>query len=232
MQKSIIILCLFIGNWFVTTTLMAQQNNKAEATIIYIGDPMCSWCYGFAPEIEKIQAHFKTLNFEVVLGGLRPYGKQTMKELSDFLKQHWQEIEEQTFQPFSYDILKLDDYVYDTEPASRAVETARQLNPAITLAFFKAVQTAFYHQNKSTHDINTYLNIAKTFDLDVTKFEQLFYAKEVIDLTRANFVRSSEMGVSGFPTLVLQVNDDYHLIAKGYQEAEAAIKQIEEVLQP
>lgn len=231
MQKTIIILILFVVNPFFNTKLMAQEGNKENATLIYFGDPMCSWCYGFAPEIEKIQHHFNELDFEVVLGGLRPYGKQTMRELNDFLKQHWQEIEEETFQPFSYDILKLDDYVYDTEPASRAVETARQMKPTVTLSFFKAVQTAFYHQNKSTHDINTYLDIAKTFDLDIIEFEKLFYTREVIDLTRANFVRSSEMGISGFPTLVLQINDDYHLITKGYEEAEGVIKRIEEVVE-
>jgi len=154
-----------------------------------------------------------------------------MGEMSEFLKEHWQEIEEETFQPFQYDILKLTDYVYDTEPASRAVETARQMNAAITLGFFSAVQTAFYYQNKSMHDINTYLEIAKSFELDVVEFEKLFYSKGVIDLTRANFTRSAEMGVRGFPTLVLQNGDQYHLITNGYQDAEGLIKKIEEIVE-
>jgi len=25
------------------------------STLIYISDPMCSWCYGFAPEISEIK---------------------------------------------------------------------------------------------------------------------------------------------------------------------------------
>jgi len=161
MHKSIIIFCILSAVFLFNTNLMAQEKDNSKATLIYIGDPMCSWCYGFAPEIEKIEQHFGELNFEVVLGGLRPYSKQTMSELSDFLKEHWLEIEEETHQPFGYDILEKSDYVYDTEPASRAVEVARQMKPAVTLTFFKAVQTAFYHQNKSTHDINTYLDIAK-----------------------------------------------------------------------
>lgn len=219
--------CVFL---FFNTNTMAQENDNSTATLIYFGDPMCSWCYGFAPEIEKIEKRFDELNFEVVLGGLRPYGKQKMAELSKFLKEHWQEIEEETLQPFNYDILKLSDYIYDTEPASRAVETARQMKPEITLDFFKAVQIAFYHQNKSTHDINTYLNIAKGFDLDIVEFEKLFYSKNVIELTRSNFVRSAEMGVRGFPTVVLQKGEDYHLITNGYQAADGLIKSIAEQL--
>jgi len=225
---SSLIICALL---FFNTNMMAQESDSSKATLIYIGDPMCSWCYGFAPEIEKIEQHFDELNFEIVLGGLRPYGKKTMGEMSEFLKKHWKEIEEETFQPFQYDILKLTDYVYDTEPASRAVETARQMNPAVTLDFFKAVQTAFYHQNKSTHDVNTYLEIAKSFDLDTVEFEKLYYSKAIIDLTRANFERSAEMGVRGFPTLALQKGDQYYMITNGYQEAEGLIKKIEEVIE-
>ena len=39
--------------------------------IIYIGDPMCSWCWGIAPELDRLQA-WTTLPFDVVVGGLRP----------------------------------------------------------------------------------------------------------------------------------------------------------------
>ena len=32
--------------------------NAQRDTLIYIGDPMCSWCYGFAPEMDKILEAF------------------------------------------------------------------------------------------------------------------------------------------------------------------------------
>jgi len=194
------------------------QNEEQTSKLIYFGDPMCSWCYGFAPEIEAIQQKFNHIPFEIVLGGLRPNGKQTMAELKDFLKEHWQEIEKETAQKFSYDILDIEDYVYNTEPASRAVEVARTLNPTIALPFFKEVQLAFYNENKSTHDINTYLNIAGKFDLDLQKFEELFYSNEIIENTLNNFAQSTEAGVRGFPTLVLQKGDSFHLVTNGYQK--------------
>ncbi|MFQ5523922.1 MAG: DsbA family protein, partial [Acidimicrobiia bacterium] len=37
--------------------------------LIYVGDPMCSWCWGFAPEIEDLADEYPV---EVVVGGLRP----------------------------------------------------------------------------------------------------------------------------------------------------------------
>ena len=31
--------------------------------IIYVGDPMCSWCWGFAHTIQEIYKTFKVLSF-------------------------------------------------------------------------------------------------------------------------------------------------------------------------
>lgn len=220
----ITVLLITIG---LKNDVMAQSNAK----IIYVGDPMCSWCYGFAPEIASITDHFNTVEFELILGGLRPYGEETMADLSDFLREHWEEIAEKTGQEFKYDLLKHDDFVYDTEPASRAVVAAQQQNSDITLAFYKAVQKAFYKENKSTHDINTYLAIAEKLDLDKEQFETDFYTDEVIQATRQNFITAQEMGVRGFPTLLLQVDEKTHLISNGYQEAEMIIKKIDKLLE-
>ena len=41
--------------------------------LIYVMDPMCSWCYGFAPVIKRLVAEQEgTLQFKLVMGGLRP----------------------------------------------------------------------------------------------------------------------------------------------------------------
>jgi len=43
----------------------------------YIADPMCSWCWGFAPIIEKIRERYSDrLNFGLMLGDLRPGTKE------------------------------------------------------------------------------------------------------------------------------------------------------------
>jgi len=209
------------------TELMAQANAK----IIYIGDPMCSWCYGFEPELTTVKDTFNELEFELILGGLRPYSKEKMSDLSEFLRHHWEEIAEKTGQKFSYELLEQDDFVYDTEPASRAVVCAQQQNEEVTMPFYKAVQEAFYRDNKSTHDINTYLTIAKTFDLDTDLFEFSYSEDETLKATRDNFLKAQEMGVRGFPTLMLEKDGELHLISNGYQSADVIIKKIRKIIE-
>ena len=126
------VLIIMNFNW-----LYAQD----KTTIIYIGDPMCSWCYGFAPEITKVKEHYSDFDFRLVMGGLRPNGTETMKDLDSFLKHHWKDVNKASNQPFKYDILDDKSFVYDTEPACRATVVVRAMAPEKEFEFFKAIQT-------------------------------------------------------------------------------------------
>ena len=198
-----------------------------ENALIYVGDTMCSWCHGFSPELDKLKSNHPELNFRLVMGGLRPYNTEKAIDMAEFLRSHWVEIGERTGQPFSLDILDDPNFIYDTEPASRAVVVARLMNPEIEYEFFKAVQHAFYAGNKNTNDVKTYLEIAKEYDLDVAEYEKLFTSEEAQLHTRSDFKLSSDMGVRGFPSMILKVGSRFVQIANGYQKAE----NIEEILQ-
>ena len=42
--------------------------------ILYFGDPMCSWCWGFAPVLKSIYEDFKAdAPLSIVVGGLHAY---------------------------------------------------------------------------------------------------------------------------------------------------------------
>ncbi len=206
---------------------MAQEKPK----LIYFGDPMCSWCYGFSPEFSKtIKSLGDNVDFEFVMGGLRPYNTETMTDLANFLKHHWEEVGKRSGQLFQYDILKEASITYDTEPACRAVVTARQINPAIEFEFFKAVQSAFYNENKNPNLTETYMEVAKKFNLDKNDFKNLFESEEMKNAVRGDFTRSAEMGVRGFPTVILKKDEELFLLTNGYTEAENIIRKVEQVI--
>lgn len=208
--------------FFLMTTNSSAQTNQ----LVYIGDPMCSWCYGFGPELDKVKAAFPELEFQMVMGGLRPYGKQKMTELSDFLKHHWEEIHERTGQEFKYDILSNPDFVYDTEPASRAVVSFIHLGGKDALHFFHKVQASFYKDNKNPHDVNTYLPLLQAFNIDEKEFATAFASEEMEKATLQGFQYAGQLGVRGFPSMILKQGDDFTLISNGYQEAEKIINTI------
>jgi putative protein-disulfide isomerase len=202
---------------------MAQNNNR----LIYFADPMCSWCYGFSPELTQVLDQLDdSTGFSIVLGGLRPYGTETMAQLGDFLQEHWQEVNERSEQIFNYDILKEDAFVYDTEPACRAVVLMRQLQPDRAFDFFKAVQKAFYQENKNTNRTETYVELAKDFGIEPNTFRTAFESEDIKTLVKKDFTQSAQLGIRGFPTLVLQQGENYYLISNGYMTAEQVADRI------
>lgn len=110
--------------------------------LIYLGDPMCSWCWGIAPELDRLSSQV-ALPFDVVVGGLRPgpsadrMNASTAARLAD----HWRHVEARSGQPFDFSILDDHTWTYDTEPACRAVVTMRRIDPDRTLNWFGASST-------------------------------------------------------------------------------------------
>lgn len=206
---------------FSNTSIMAQN----QPTLIYIGDPMCSWCYGFSPEFSEAGAQLTDqVRVKMIMGGLRPYNTETMTDLGDFLKHHWEDVQARSGQPFKFDILGDQDFVYDTEPSCRAVVTVRTIAPAKEWAFFKKIQEAFYFKNQNTNQLDTYLTIAKALDIDVEKFKKHYESDEMKQKVRADFTAAAEMGVRGFPSVVLEKDGQYYLIANGYTAAKNVVE--------
>lgn len=198
--------------------------------LIYFGDPMCSWCYGFAPELATIRSSLPALDFKLVLGGLRPYGKEPISGMKNFLLKHWTKIGESTGQAFSYDIFDNEDFYYDTEPSNRAVITARSMQADIDLAFYDAVQKAFYAESKNVLDANVFAEIADGFGLDKDEYIKRFESEELKSATRDSFSYTIEHGVNAFPTLVLETKERKYLLSRGYQKADVLLQKINQVL--
>jgi putative protein-disulfide isomerase len=215
------------------TLLLAMSFSWLQAqnpVIIYIGDPMCSWCYGFAPEISELKDALPDYEFKLVMGGLRPGGTETNKDLGEFLAHHWKDVEKRTDQPFNYDILKDESMVYDTEPACRAVVVARKMKPESELDFFKAVQSAFYVDGADMRSVETFVSIAKDFDFDTTEYKKLFESEDIRYETNADFQLSSEMGVRGFPSVVIRHDGQLFMVSNGYTTSSDLIKTINKVV--
>lgn len=191
---------------------------EEENALIYVGDTMCSWCYGFANNLDGFIAAHPELKLRLVQGGLRPNNVEKVVDMAEMLKSHWVEIHERTGQPFSHDILSDPDFIYDTEPASRAVVVVRMIDPTKEYDFFKAVQTAFYRDNKKTNQIDTYLDIAKELNIDTVQFKELFESDEAKYNTKADFQLSAEMGIKGFPSCIIKKGTEFIMLSNGFRD--------------
>jgi putative protein-disulfide isomerase len=185
---------------------------------------MCSWCYGFAPELDKIRDSFPNTPLELVMGGLRAGGTEKMIELRDFLKEHWTEVHRTTGQRFNFKILSLSEVLYDTEPACRAVILAGEMKPEIKYDYFKAVQESFYIHNNLPNEEDTYVQLASKFGIDGETFHRRFIKSQAKMNAYSEFDLAVSMGVKSFPTLIAKIDGKLYLVTNGYQKADKIIK--------
>ena len=191
--------------------------------LIYVGDPMCSWCWGFAPVKRRIeeQCHGRA-EVSLVVGGLRPFTTEPQDDQRKaFLREHWREVGDKTGQPFAFHLLDRDDFVYDTEPASRAAVVVRHLDgQATALDFFSELQRAFYADNADVTEAATLTALAHDFGLDKDAFAAHFETEEMRQATIDDFQLARSLGVTGFPTVVAKDDEGYAYLTVGYQPFE------------
>ncbi|MBK9255934.1 MAG: DsbA family protein [Saprospiraceae bacterium] len=186
-------------------------------TLIYIGDPMCSWCYGFIPELDQLKKLYPEIEFSLVLGGLRAGGTERMADLKGFLREHWQEVHDRTGQEFSYSILDNESMIYNTEFACRAVMTVKLIKPELAYEYFKRLQVAFYKNNLDATSVATFKGIATDVGIDKDVFEKIYMLPSTIQSTQTDFANSARMGVRGFPALLLKKDGSYFTISNGFK---------------
>lgn len=203
--------------------------DQSSTEIVYIGDPMCSWCWGISPTVKQLQTYCdeQGYTFSIVVGGLRPGGGDPWNsQFKNFLRHHWEEIGQRTGQDFRFELFEKDHFNYDTEPSCRAVVAGEKLlekkkdNNKSLYAFFADIQKKFYVGNEDPSQDDFYRPICEDHGLSFDEFRQLFHAPETKQRTFEQFQRNRSWGIRGYPSFGLLKDNKFEVIATGYTDFE------------
>lgn len=188
--------------------------------LIFVLDPMCSWCWGFHPVIEALRKnHSDTYTFSVVMGGLRTKGQMHWGEESKrHLKSTWDAVYQVTNQPFNYTLLNQSHFDYDTHPSCKAVITVRELyGEKAAFSYLHEIQKAFYTEAK---DITSVEILSSYVTQDKEAFLSFYHSERAHTLMEHDFAKARSMGANAFPSIV-KIDEDGHMIClKGYRSLE------------
>jgi Predicted protein-disulfide isomerase len=203
----------------------------AGSHLVYFADPMCSWCWGFSPVIEAIRRRFTdTVPIRLVMGGLRP---QTTKPMDEAAKRstrtHWEHVHEASGQPFDFAFFDREGFVYDTDPAARAVIVVRRGSMETALDYLRLVQAAFYAENRDVTDETVLADLAEQAGQNREDFLDAFRSEEAKQETWRDYGIAHQSGISGFPTLIAGEgrSNRYSAVTRGYQSALHVVPLIE-----
>jgi len=192
--------------------------------LIFVLDPMCSWCWGFHPIIEALRnKHSDTYKFSLVMGGLRSTGQMEWNTQSKaYLKHHWDAVSQATNQPFSPQLLNRTKFDYNTYPACKAVIIIRELfGIDVAFTYFGKIQEAFYTKGK---DITSIEVLSSYVAQDKEAFLEFYHSERAELLIQHDFSKARSMGANAFPSTV-KIDEDGHMVCiSGYKSLEEILK--------
>ncbi len=192
--------------------------------LVYFADPMCSWCWGFSPVIEAVREEYgETLPVRLIMGGLRPGTRAPMDDAAKAsVRSHWEHVHAASGQPFDFGFFGRQGFVYDTEPAARAVVLARRGGQARGFAYLRRVHAAFYAENRDVTDPQVLADLARELGFSREAFLEALSSDGLGQETRQDFAIARSAGISGFPALIAGMGPDgnYALVTHGFQPAE------------
>lgn len=182
--------------------------------------------------MEAIESTFgDRVAINLKVGGLRPGNTERFDEhRRDYILGHWRAVHERTSQPFNFEFRMGEDFTYDTEPSSRAVVTMRTIQPTQVFPYFRAIQRAFYVENKDVTKEGVLTNIATTHGVDRDLFEASFNHQELKQQVWDEFDQCRQLEISGFPSLLAMDGETPTALAHGYQPMEELQPKIEQWL--
>ena len=189
--------------------------------LLYLTDPMCSWCYGFASVLAEVEARLPSkIPVRYVMGGLAPDSDEPMVESTRAMVQAaWAAVERTTGAVFNHDFWTGCEPRRSTYPACRAVLAAASLGAGREV--FLGIQRAYYQEARNPSDLDVLAAIAVEEGLDGQAFQEALSSSAIEAALTSHLAESERVGATvgstGFPTLVLATDSGTHLLTSGYR---------------
>jgi len=200
-----------------------------KTTLIYVHDPMCSWCWGFnnvyQQLIERLPAGVEVRR---LLGGLAMDSEVPMPEsMQAMLQQTWQRIEAMIpGTRFNFDFWKQCVPRRSTYPACRAVIAAREQGEQYDPMMTRAIQQAYYQQARNPSDNETLIELGAEIGLDAERFSSQLLDPNTHQQLLDDIGSARSVGIDSFPSLVLERGTQYYSVLSNYTDVEPILNQI------
>src|SRR5262245_55486941 len=187
------------------------MHRMSTATLHYIYDPLCGWCYGSAPLV-KAAREIGGLRFVLHGGGMMAgSARQLASEgLREFIMQHVSRITAMTGQPFGKGytdgLLRDHTALLDSEPPTAAI-LAVEAAAGRGYDMLTHMQKAHYIEGRALSDRAALAELAEDLGIERAAFDAEF-SKALGSAVQAHMAESrrllARVGGQGFPTFALE----------------------------
>lgn len=179
--------------------------------LVYGFDPLCGWCYGFGPVMERLTRVRPELPIELVLGGLvtgdrvGPYARMV-----DYIRGASEQMTAVTGQALSekfFALIEDPTTLSASAPPSWVLMKVREAHPSRVLDYARVLQSMHFQEGQDLNAIDTHLRVARRIEVtlpDVSPFPEVTDTHPEI---ASEFDRARTLDIASFPT-VFAITDD------------------------
>ena len=193
---------------------------------------MCSWCWAFRPTWAAITSQISDqVDVVGVLGGLAADTTQPMpEEMRAKLQNIWKTIQQRVpGTEFNFDFWQVCKPRRSTYAACRAVIAAVNQSPEFEQSMILAIQTAYYLRALNPSDDTTLIDLAVGLEMDRERFAGDLNSDQTQQELERQIVFSRTLGVSGYPSLVLEHDDRLRKIPLDYNDPAVVLNALKDV---
>jgi putative protein-disulfide isomerase len=199
------------------------------AKLLYVVDPMCSWCWGFTEVREQVSEEFPELEWQLVMGGLASDSDEPMDEATkSYVQEAWRAVAARTGAEFNHAFWTECAPRRSTYPSCRAVIVAGESGKAEEM--LAAIQRAYYQEACNPSDTEVLTALAADIGLDPATFEAALDSPETQTQLTEDFALRSAIGAYSFPSVGLLDGEQGLLITTGWCEASVLTAALREAL--
>ena len=199
------------------------------AKLLYVVDPMCSWCWGFTEVRAQVSEEFPELEWQLVMGGLASDSDEPMDEATkSYVQEAWRAVAARTGAEFNHDFWTECAPRRSTYPSCRAVIVAGESGKSEEM--LAAIQRAYYQEARNPSDTETLTALAADIGLDPAAFEAALDSPETQTKLTEDFALRSAIGAYSFPSVGLLDGDQARLLTTGWCDAVALTDAVRESL--
>lgn len=211
-----------------------------RATLHYIFDPLCGWCYGAGPLLARLSERFgDQLALALHPGLLFPQPHEIAPAYRAHIVSADQHIAVQTGVEFGAPYIERVRSVallhYHSAPPAAAVMAAQALQPALSLRMLEAIQHSHYVRGADVGDSAILSGLAQNLGMTPDAFEQAMNRAVQSLPGLAEEAHSLLLAVrgNGFPTLVLERGGKYLRLDHGsfYGQPDALADRVAELIE-
>jgi putative protein-disulfide isomerase len=186
-----------------------------NATLHYIYDPLCGWCYCAEPLVNAAES-VEGLELRMHGGGLWPEPTQLPDETRDYIREADGRAAEISGQPYGEayleGLLRDPTLTLESRPTTAAVLAAESIAPGKGLEMLRGIQHAHYERGLKVVEADVLERIATEIGLEPAAWSAALDEVDVASHITNSRRFMQQIGAHGFPAFVLQIDEKWFAV--------------------